>query len=107
MTLPVPGASLEPTQCQLCMVAVDSDDVCAFCQTHTPPSTQAQQFDVLINRIDLVRHDGNDILQQLPPHAPLFAIVDIVTALSHLRLAAIALNKATAALEADTQAVIR
>ncbi|WP_244906517.1 hypothetical protein [Mycobacterium gordonae] len=55
---------------------------------------------MLVNRIDIIRHDGNEILQQLPPSAPLFAVVDIVAALSHLRLAAIALDKATNTLEA-------
>ncbi|WP_244605142.1 hypothetical protein [Mycobacterium attenuatum] len=94
-------------ECGHCTVPVDDGDVCAFCATYTPPATVAQQVDVLVNRIDLVRHDGNEILRQLPAQAPLFAVLDVVTALGHLRQAAIALDKAAAALEADAEAVTR
>lgn len=100
MIVPIPGPTPVSHECRHCTVRVDSGDVCSFCQTYTPPTTAAHQFDVLVNRIDIIRHDGNEILQQLPPSAPLFAVVDIVAALSHLRLAAIALDKATNTLEA-------
>ncbi|AHC27825.1 hypothetical protein TS71_20740 [Mycolicibacterium neoaurum] len=82
-------------------------EVCAFCATYTPPETAAQRLDIAVNRIDLLRHDLNEELRGLPAATPLFAIVDIVTALGHLRQAAVALDKATDTLEADTAAVAR
>ncbi|WP_090359564.1 hypothetical protein [Mycolicibacterium fluoranthenivorans] len=81
--------------------------VCAFCATYVPPTTVGQQLDVLVNRIDIIRADGNDILQGLPNDAPLFAVTDLVIALNHIKRAAVSLDKASDALEADAQAVRR
>lgn len=88
-----------PTLCESCTVPIENGDTCTFCATYTPPTTQAQQFDVLVNRIDLVRHDGNEILRQLPASAPLFAVVDLVTALGHLRQAAVLIDRVADALD--------
>lgn len=87
-------------QCRSCTVPIDTGDICAFCQSYTPPETPCQQLDILGNKVQLVRHDGNEILQALPADAPLMAVVDIVTALGHLKRAAVALDKATDQLEA-------
>jgi len=72
---------------------------CAHC-TVPIPETPAQHLDVLVNKIDLIRHDGNEVLRALPTNAPLFGVVDVVVALGHLRLAAVALDKATDLIEA-------
>jgi DNA replication initiation complex subunit (GINS family) len=88
-------------------VPVEVGDTCAFCQSYVPPETPAQRLDVAVNRVDLVRHDVNVVLQVLPTDAPLFAVADIVAALGHLRNASVLLDKAADALEADAEAVIR
>lgn len=93
--------------CRHCTVPVDNGDVCAFCQSYNAPETVAQKIDTLVNRIDIVRADGNEVLRELPADAPLFAVTDVVIALNHLRQAAVALDKASDALEADAQAVKR
>lgn len=104
MTVPTTGS------CRYCSVPLndpdrtsqhETDGVCNFCAGYTPPETTAQRLDVLVNKIDLVRHDGNEILQALPADAPLFAVTDVVVALNHLRQAAVALDRANDALEAD------
>lgn len=92
-------------QCVQCTVPVESGDTCSFCSTYVPPETVAQKIDVLVNRIDIVRADGNDILQALPADAPLFAVTDLVVALNHLKRAAVSLDKSSDALETDVQAV--
>ncbi|MCV7159366.1 hypothetical protein H7J55_18015 [Mycolicibacterium brisbanense] len=92
-------------QCKHCTVPTDGGDTCSFCATYTPPATVSQRLDVLVNRLDLLRHDGNEILRELPTDAPLFAVADLVTALGHLRQGAIAIDKASDRLEADAQAV--
>lgn len=93
-------------QCRHCTVPVDgSGGTCAFCASYVPPETVGQQIDVLVNRIDIVRADGNDILQGLPADAPLFAVTDLVVALNHLKRAAVSLDKASDSLEADAAAV--
>jgi hypothetical protein len=46
-----------------------------------------------------MRHDLNAVLQELPDDAPLFAVVDLVTALGHLRQAAVGIDKAADALD--------
>lgn len=79
----------------------ETDGVCTFCADYTPPETPAQQVDVAVNRVDLIRADVNKVLRELPVNAPLMAIVDIVTALGHLRQAAVALDRANDQLEAD------
>lgn len=82
-------------------------DHCPFCATYTPPATVGQQLDVLVNKVDIIRADGNDILQALPADAPLFAVTDLVVALNHLKRAAVSLDKASHALETDAEAVQR
>ncbi|GAB5895887.1 hypothetical protein OKHIL_16940 [Mycolicibacterium mageritense] len=103
------------TECKHCTVPLndptrtsqhETDGVCGFCADYTPPETPAQKLDVLVNKIDLVRHDGNEILQALPADAPLFAAADITIALCHLRRATVLLDKATDALEADAAAEV-
>ncbi|TXI56256.1 MAG: hypothetical protein E6Q55_29635 [Mycolicibacterium mageritense] len=85
----------------------DGNDVCSFCQSYVPPETSAQRIDVAVNRVDLLRHDVNDVLRGLPINAPLMAVVDIVTAIGHLRQAAVLLDKANDQLEADAAGVTR
>lgn len=95
-------------KCKHCTVPTTTDqDVCAFCQSYTPPETIAQRLDVAVNKVDLLRHDLNEALRGLPADAPLMGVVDLVTALGHLKRAAVALDKANDALEADTKAVTR
>lgn len=91
---------LQGAECASCTVPVPSGDTCAFCATYTPPATPAQQLDVAANRIDLLRADGNEILRRLPADAPLFATVDLVRALGHLRMASILFDGVSDALEA-------
>ncbi|MGV0735268.1 hypothetical protein ABQF35_00205 [Mycobacterium syngnathidarum] len=87
-------------QCRSCTVPIDAGEICAFCQTYTPPATPAQKIDILVNKVDLIRNDGNEVLQGLPADAPLMAVVDLVTALGHLKRAVVALDRATDQLEA-------
>lgn len=87
--------------CERCTVPTDAPGkVCSFCQTYTPPETVSQRLDVVVNRIDLLRHDLNAELQGLPDAAPLLAVTDVVVALAHLRKASVALDKATDLIEA-------
>ena len=94
--------TVQPTaECTRCTVPTsDGQNVCPFCATYTPPATPAQQLDVAVNRIDLLRADGNEILRRLPADAPLFATVDLVRALGHLRMASILFDGVSDALEA-------
>lgn len=96
------------TQCRHCTVPTSAgQDACSFCQSYSPPETVAQRIDVAVNKVDLLRHDLNEILRELPESPPLFAVADIVVALGHLRRAAVALDRATDALESDAKAVTR
>lgn len=95
------------TQCKHCTVPIDSGDTCAFCATYTPPATVSQRLDIAANKVQLLRHDLNEELQCLPAGAPLMACVDLVTALGHLKRAAVALDRATDQLEADAAEVTR
>lgn len=95
------------TSCTSCTVPIQAGDTCAFCASYIPPETVAQRIDVAVNKVDILRHDLNEILRELPDSAPLFAVADIVVALGHLRRSAVALDKATDTLEADAQAVKR
>lgn len=96
-------------QCRHCTVPTgDGTDTCAFCRTYVPPTTASQRLDISVNRVDLLRHDLNELLRELPADAPLMAIVDLVTALGHLRQAAVALDRAADQLEAaDTEEAAR
>lgn len=96
MTVPITG------QCRHCTVpTLAGTDVCGFCSAYTPPETAAQRLDVAVNKVDLLRHDVNEILRELPAGAPLFGVADLTIALCHLRRAAVLIDKATDALEAD------
>lgn len=88
------------TQCRHCTVPVVGGNVCTFCDSYVPPETAAQRLDVAVNRIDLLRADINRALLEVSSTAPLMAVVDVVTALGHLRQAAVALDRATDQLEA-------
>lgn len=82
------------TQCQHCTVPVDSGNICAFCATYTPLATLSQRLDEIMKGIDRLRYLGNDVLRGLPTDAPLFAVADLVTALGHLRQAAVSFDRA-------------
>ena len=94
-------------ECRHCTVPTGDTDVCNFCRTYVPPESLAQRLDVAVNRVDLLRHDINGVVQQLPTDAPLLTVADVVTALGHLRQASALLDKAADALEIDAQAVKR
>ena len=95
-------------RCRHCTVPVDGGgDTCAFCASYTPPATVAQKIDTLVNRVDIIRSDGNEILRALPADSPLFAVSDLVSALCHLRQAAVLLDRANDVLEADAAEVRR
>lgn len=104
-TVPTTGSGPVATKCKHCTVPVDSGDTCQFCATYVPPATVAQQLDVAVNRIDLLRHDLNAVLGALPADAPLFACADLTTGICHLKRASVALDRAAAQLEADPEAV--
>lgn len=89
------------TQCRHCTVPVAIGDVCSFCDSYTPPETIAQQLDVIVNKIDLVRADGNTVLQSLPREVGLFTVVDLVGALGYLRQAAVLIDRVSDALDAE------
>lgn len=104
------------TECKHCTVPLndpartsqhETDGTCTFCADYTPPETPAQRIDVAVNRVDLLRHDVNEVLRGLPINAPLMAVVDIVTALGHLRQAAVALDRANDQIEAAAAEVTR
>ncbi|WP_460358980.1 hypothetical protein [Mycobacterium sp. ZZG] len=65
----------------------------------SPPDI-AQRLDAAVNLVDLARNDGNAVLQALPKTAPLFSVVDLVTAMGHLRKAALLLDGVADTLEA-------
>lgn len=75
--------------------------------THTSPPPRwrsalepARKLDDNVNVVDIVRHDLNEVFRALPSDAPLFAVADLVTALCHLRQAAVAIDRAADLLEA-------
>lgn len=63
------------------------------------PTDFARRLDAAVNLVDLARNDGNKILRELPRTAPLFAAVDLVCALGHLRQAALLLDGVADTLE--------
>ena len=70
--------------------------------TPPPPSVLSQQallLDTISNLVDLARADGNRVLRELPRTAPLFGVVDLVTALGHLRQAALLVDRCADALD--------
>lgn len=70
-----------------------------------PPAVTdtALMLDSAVNMIGLARADGNEVLRVLPKNAPLFAVVDLVAALGHLRQAAGLFDKAADQLEKAVQ----
>ncbi|OBK12968.1 hypothetical protein A5637_20660 [Mycolicibacterium fortuitum] len=60
----------------------------------------ALALDQAVNMVDLIRGDLNKVFPTISESAPLFAVVDILTALGHLRHAAVAIDKAADAIEA-------
>lgn len=109
MTVPTAALPVKPSagECLHCTVPTNGSASCSFCTTCTPPDTVAQRLDAAVNRVDLIRADLNAELRQLPADAPLFAVTDVVVALGHLRRAAVALDRASDALEDDSKAVAR
>jgi hypothetical protein len=53
-----------------------------------------------VNLVDLARNDLNVVLRAMSDDTPLFAVVDLVTALGHLRQAALLAGKVADTLEA-------
>ncbi|WP_082702952.1 hypothetical protein [Mycobacterium sp. IS-1496] len=64
------------------------------------PAAARRILENAVNRVDLVRADLNTVLRELSPDVPLFAVVDLVTALGHLRQAAVLVDGVADALEA-------
>lgn len=96
------------TLCTRCTVPTTGSDLCPFCRNYVPPARTPEPDDHLhaaTVAIDGIRHNLNDVIRGLPEDVPMFALVDIVNALWNLRNAAVLLDKATDALEADTKAV--
>lgn len=95
------------TECRHCAVPTEGTDVCNFCSSYVPPESPAQQLDVAVNRIDILREDLNKVLDSLPSDAPLFGCADLTTGICHLKRASEKINRAAEVLEADTKAVPR
>lgn len=56
-------------------------------------------LDSAVNLVDLARADGNKVLRALPRDTGLFQVVDLVSALGHLRQAAVLIDRCADALE--------
>lgn len=57
-------------------------------------------LDGAVNLIDIARNNGNKVLRDLPRDTGLFQVVDLVTALCHLKQAAVLIDRCADALEA-------
>jgi hypothetical protein len=103
--------TITPALCKRCTVPVYGDgDLCTFCRNYVPPTRTPEtvdHLDAVVTKIDSLRTDINAVIRDLPDDTPMFAIVDIVNALWNLRNAAVCLDKATDALEADAVAALR
>lgn len=94
--------------CRHCTVPVDDGgDTCDFCSSYVPPESASQQLDIVVNRIDILRHDLNEVLNSLPADAPLFGCADLVVSICHLKRASEMVGRAAAQLEADAEVVQR
>jgi hypothetical protein len=62
-------------------------------------------LDQTTNMVDLARADANKALRMLPADAPLFAVVDLVAALGHLRQAAVLIDRAADQLDTTARGV--
>ena len=93
-------------QCRHCTVPIDSGDICAFCQSYTPPSPG----DALLAGAHCHASQGADdlaaVLAELGDQTPLPAAVDIVTARAHLVAAQRLIDNAATRITA-VQAVAR
>ncbi|OBK02804.1 hypothetical protein A5637_16230 [Mycolicibacterium fortuitum] len=78
-------------------------DECTFCRQYVPPDAEPaapRRLGAATAQIYTIRAEVNAVLRELPADAPLFAVTDVVAALNHLRLAAVALDKAADTIEA-------
>lgn len=94
------------TLCTRCTVPTTGQHLCPFCRNYVPPlraPKPTDHLDAAVQRIDSIRADINDVIRGLPEDVPMFALVDIVNALWNLRNAAVLLDKATDALDADAE----
>ncbi|OKH65398.1 hypothetical protein EB73_21905 [Mycobacterium sp. SWH-M3] len=90
--------------CRHCTVPVPAGaDVCSFCATYTPPETPAQRLDVAVNKVDILRHDLNALLNALPADAPLLGVAGLTIGICHLKRAAVMLDRAADQLEAAAE----
>lgn len=79
-----------------------SGEVVTECKHCTVPEpTITQRLDASVNMIDLARGDINAVIRDLPEDTSMWVIVDITNALGSLRNAAVMLDKANDAIEAD------
>jgi hypothetical protein len=62
--------------------------------TLTDRHESTSALDRIVTLVDQSRHELQGVLAVLPDSAALFACIDLVTALDHLRLAAVAIDKA-------------
>lgn len=90
-------------QCRSCTVPIDTGDICAFCQTYTPPTPGDALLAGAHCRASQSAGDLAAALAELGDETPLPAVVDIVTARAHLvaaqRLIDNAATRITAAAE--------
>ncbi|OHV03893.1 hypothetical protein BKN37_12755 [Mycobacterium talmoniae] len=81
------------------MPTEDGADVCAFCRTYTPPPTNAEADRLIASaysHTQAAADDAGNALDILPEDAPLLAVVDLVTAIAHMKAARRCLDKAGA-----------
>lgn len=105
MTIPATGAAPVP-------FPVDSTTrpCCSGIGGHTQMCATLDvslRLDTAANLIELARGDANTALRAVPADAPLFAVVDLVAALGHLRQAARLIDRAGVAIDRSSEAVTR
>ena len=72
-----------------------------------PVPATALQLDAMVKLVDLARNDGNKVLNQLPRDTGLFQVVDLVSALNHLKQAVLLIDRVADQIEADAAEVSR
>jgi len=103
--------------CRHCTVRIESGDVCDFCASYIPPGehlhdpndprltcdqctayrpviTGTELLESAVTNATMAIEDATDALQAMPSDAPLWSSVDLTTAIGHLRLAVVKINKA-------------
>lgn len=60
-----------------------------------------RRLDAAVKLIDLARTEGNAVLCALPADAPLFSVVDLVSALGHLRQASVLIDSVAESLNTE------